>query len=152
MNINEKQLKELVRQGGAIYRGLQFRSVASQQPLVLFDDPRSHTTLALPLSDCTVDNVRKKVLDEDRKMMENPERWPVWPWLPLKRANRNPFVGPDREAIGCLFADGKGGEAASFYPGQTFFDEKFHRAREAGTVEVVKLTPVQLVADGWMVD
>lgn len=57
---------EAIAQGGGIYRGIQYGSRERALPdLVLFDDPVTKTTLALPLNDTSVcpEAVKRRIRD-----------------------------------------------------------------------------------------
>ena len=61
---DEARLDRVVRAGGGEYVGLQ--PVRNRGPLVLFNDPRTGTTLSVPLSGCSVEAVRGRIMESRR--------------------------------------------------------------------------------------
>ena len=59
---DEAHLTRIVTAGGGTYVGLQDR-LGRAEPLVLFDDPMSLTTLSVPLSCCTPEAVRGRIAE-----------------------------------------------------------------------------------------
>lgn len=58
--ISEDVLREIVKKGGGIYKGIQ--EAVDHRDLVLFNDPETGTTLAVKMRDIGVDAVRTKIL------------------------------------------------------------------------------------------
>ena len=63
--IDTSILRAIVSEGGGIWVGQQDTFMPDREPLVLFNSPTSKTTLALPVSLLTVDNVRGKIQGSD---------------------------------------------------------------------------------------
>ncbi len=78
--------------------------------------------------------------ERHRSMMLNPERWPAWPYLPLKRRTKAGI----RTAV--LVAAPRDGRTVAFVVGNIFMvDQVTLDGVEKRTVESV-------LADGWVVD
>lgn len=94
--------------------------------------------------------MRKRDLEwkpDDAGMMASPERWPYWPYLPLKRYNKTTH----QHDIGTLCADARDGAP------MTFFENVMLPMVLTGEVKLqkqqgTKKTPAALVAEGWIVD
>jgi len=65
-------LLEQVEAGGGRYVGIQERRRAGKPSLVLFDDPDTGTTLAVPLPELTAETVRARI-EESRKLVTKGE-------------------------------------------------------------------------------
>ncbi len=77
--------------------------------------------------------------DRHRSMMLDPERWPAWPFLPLKR-----YVEGAGLDVAVLAAAPRDGRTVAFAVGNMF---------DRTTVErVEKRTVESVLADGWVVD
>ena len=66
------RLQAIVEAGGGQWVGLQDTFVVGAEPLILFNSPTSKSTLALPVSLCTVANVRGKIHGSDADFRERP--------------------------------------------------------------------------------
>jgi hypothetical protein len=66
-------LRAIVTEGGGTWVGLQ-DTLNEDEPLVLFNSPTSKSTLALPLSLTTADNVRGKIHGSDADFNARPVR------------------------------------------------------------------------------
>jgi hypothetical protein len=73
--IDTSGLRQLVAAGGGIWVGLQ-DTMNEDEPLVLFNSPTSKSTLALPLSLLSVDNVRGKIQGSDMDFQKRPVKVP----------------------------------------------------------------------------
>ena len=69
-------LRQSVEAGGGQWVGMQDTFVPGQEPLVLFNSPTSKTTLALPVSLCTADNVHGKIHGSDADFQNHLVRVP----------------------------------------------------------------------------
>lgn len=78
---------------------------------------------------------------DHKTMMETPEFWPCWPYLPLKRWKNNELE------TAVLFASAHGGAPVAFMQGANLYLVTADQARSAPT-----RTPADLVAEGWEVD
>jgi hypothetical protein len=65
-------LRLAVEAGGGQWVGLQDTFELLSEPLVLFNSPTSKSTLALPVSLCTADNVRGKIHGSDDDFQKRP--------------------------------------------------------------------------------
>lgn len=74
-------------------------------------------------------------------MMETPERWPVWPRLPLKRWRDGQLE------TAFLVATGQGGAPVAFFEGLVF-----QTLTPEMRAQVVSKTPTQVYDEGWRVD
>lgn len=72
MKMADGLLLRTVEAGGGQWVGLQDTFLPDREPLVLFNSPTSKTTLALPVSLCTVDNVRGKIMGADADFRKRP--------------------------------------------------------------------------------
>ena len=59
---DEAKLEIIVKAGGGHYVGLQLRR-GRAEPLILFDDPLTLTTLSVPLSCCSVERVKGRIAE-----------------------------------------------------------------------------------------
>lgn len=84
-------LQDIVRAGGGEWVGLQDTFLLDREPLVLFNSPTSKTTLALPVSLCTVDNVRGKIAGADADFSKKPVK--------VSRATLQVFVQDLKEVV-----------------------------------------------------
>lgn len=84
-------------------------------------------------------------MPDDLKMMKSPDRWPSWPYLPLKRRSKAPGRPPE---TGVLMEDGLREEPVlKFAPGANLF-----HLDELDVNSIVDADPERLVAEGWEVD
>ena len=70
--IDTSILRAIVSGGGGIWVGQQDTFMPDREPLVLFNSPTSKTTLALPVSLLTVNNVRGKIQGSDADFRKRP--------------------------------------------------------------------------------
>lgn len=75
---------------------------------------------------------------DDKAMIQDPDRWPAWPFLPMKQRNMN-----DSPMAGFFHNDSLVDDTVIFYLGNMW-----------GPSDAVKtdLTVEQVLADGWVVD
>jgi len=78
--------------------------------------------------------------EEDRKIIQNPNRWVRWPFLCVKRYTQDENI-PE---VGVL-ADLKDG--LTFYAGANIWDDEWWKK-----VEPVKVTVEDLEKEGWYLD
>ncbi len=79
--------------------------------------------------------------EEELAMMAQPDRWPAWPRLPLKRRDRKPNLGYLLETSEVL---------AVVYLRNVFDDRAVDPGSEVPTMEYGSLEA--MVDDGWVVD
>lgn len=85
---------------------------------------------------------------DDKAMMSSPDRWPRWPWLPMKRH----VNGHSDLDLGLLHADAFPDQPCKIYKGN-LFEGKLHYfplADQAFWSEYPNFDAV--LADGWIVD
>lgn len=75
----------------------------------------------------------------DLEFMKDPNKWPMWPFLPLKNRGLRQ-TSPDRPSVGLLTENG-------FCMGANLFDPE-----SVVKIEPQAITPEQLIALGWEVD
>lgn len=80
------------------------------------------------------------------KMMQSPDDWPMWPWLPVKQLSTNPGEWP--KLFGCLFDDSR----RSLSP--VVYDVNAHTIKDKDEVRILKSYESfeAMVDDGWVVD
>lgn len=61
-----ESISEIVRRSGGIYVGIEDLLPGQREPLVLFTSPQTYSTLALPLSQVTLENVAAKIEASNR--------------------------------------------------------------------------------------
>jgi len=64
-HVQVKVMKAMVEKGGGIYCGVQSAGVPGQEDLILFDSPRTRSTLAVELSRLTPAAVARRIAESD---------------------------------------------------------------------------------------
>lgn len=90
---------------------------------------------------------RQQIIEKrnDQAMMEHPDQWPCWPWLPIKR--RKPHGPPD---CAVLYAGSSDPEKVVFAQVGMYNMPEGKPITEWPGFRVV--TPADLLAEGWVVD
>lgn len=83
----------------------------------------------------------------DLEMMKDPNRWPLWPRLPLKHRTERQLLGLPRHAV--LLEVGLGNNVFEFYGDTNIYMPLAGKTPDvSGGVEMME----QLVELGWIVD
>jgi len=63
--MSESELKKIIIMGGGEWLGIDYTPSKLRQPrenLVLFNHPKNHSTHALPISQISIENVKRKLM------------------------------------------------------------------------------------------
>lgn len=83
-----------------------------------------------------------KTISDDLQMMKSPDRWPLWPVLPLKRRYGDPFAA---DGLGFVW-EGEKGVEPKVQIGMIFM------AKAAKDAKIVTYDSLEHVAQVWRVD
>lgn len=82
-----------------------------------------------------------------REVMEDPKRWPRWPYLPLKRYRQEWGVSPE---VATLYAN-KTGEGKWLLLREGIYGEDFRTALD-DPARQDRFTMDEIIEEGWVID